>query len=280
MNEQSIPEPNDVEAQDEPKQKRAPYAQMPHYILSHPDLSPGDRELYAHLDTYWRSDKDECWPSQETLANKMGVSVCTVHRRAKKLAGAKLIEIKRQGLNKPNRYKRLPPPRPDLRLVPDPDAEDIAEVQALDLASVQGLDLAAMQGEADAVEADAREEDKSKSAGVCTPEPDAYKRPSPEDRLDVVKAMEERLLPILENADVNTGVTLARVILGAPPGRIHAGHIAYIRDKLTGEQLDERYTLIEADNPSAYVCEMLKTYADGEYGGPLPEIYEAQRGTP
>jgi hypothetical protein len=188
---------DDVEAQaDEPKQKRAPYAQMPHYVLSHPDLSPGDRELYAHLDTFWR-DKDECWPKQETLAGKMGVSVCTVHRRAKKLAGAKLIEIKQQGLNRPNRYERLPPPRPDLRVVPDPHDEP-------DLAEMQDQDLAEVQDKADAVEAD-----KSKikiTARTAPPEPVPVPVPVPssspsdqalkdEDRLRVIRRMEEELLP-------------------------------------------------------------------------------------
>jgi hypothetical protein len=274
-----VEQQNDEQPEEQTKQKRPRFAQMPHYVLNHPKLNPGDRELYAHLDTYWRSHKDECWPSQETLANKMGVNVCTVHRRAKKLADAKLIEVKRQGLNKPNKYKRLPPPPPDLHIVPAPggapdDQPDLAEVQDPDLASMQALDLASVQDEADALEADASEEDKSKSTGVCTSDRGAYVPDSPEDSLHVVKAMEERLLPLLTDADEKTSVTLARIILHGPQ-RIHEGHIEYIRDKLTGDQLDERYTLIEADNPAAYVCTAFQTFADGRYAGPLPDTYAA-----
>ena len=33
-------------------------------MLTHADLTPGNRELYAHLDGFWR-DKNVCWPGYQ-----------------------------------------------------------------------------------------------------------------------------------------------------------------------------------------------------------------------
>ena len=84
-------------------------------------------------------------------------------------------------------------------------------------------------------------------------------------RLDAVRVMEDELLPELWDADDRTGVTLARLILSSPLP-IRASQMLMLRDRLTGELPDSRWSCIEAERPSAYVCTVIESYSRG-YGG-------------
>jgi hypothetical protein len=266
----SVHSSHDVET--EPKQTRPPYAQVPHHVLNHPDLNPGDRAMYARLDTYWRENNDVCWAGQERLAREERVSVDTVQRRLAKLKKAKVIEVRRRGLTHTNLYVRLQPRQ--LHAVPD-EAPDTEDVRPPETATVRPQEAAPVRHKADAVEADAREESKSTGASLALDARECER--SPNDSRSVVRAMQELLLPVVSGADTQTAITYARIIEQAN-GRIHEGHIEYLRDKLTGELPDHRYSTIEADDEARYICRALETYADGCYAGPLPNRYERLRG--
>jgi hypothetical protein len=258
----SLPDPHD----DEHKPKREPYAQVPHYVLAHPDLSRGDRELYAHLDSFWRGGT-VCSPPQATLAARMGVrNVCTVHRRARKLEQAGLLKVVRQGLKKPNKYVKLPPPRGGLRVV-----RDLAEVQGLDLAEMQGKNY----------DEDLADKGKNNSKSV-----DPMTSPSrvigSKDRLHVVRYMEHRLLPILRDLHRSkrvpfsrtTSTTFARLILSTPG--LHEGHIAHVCDRFTGHVPDGRFSVFDVDeieNPAAYAYAALESYFADYMPATLPTTY-------
>lgn len=99
---------------DEAQPTREPFAMTPEHVLYDLRLSDGAVRAYGVFDRFWR-DKDECWPSQATLAEKLGVDVSVVRTRVRELEGAKLLRTRRRGQGHTNVYVRLR--RPDLRLV-------------------------------------------------------------------------------------------------------------------------------------------------------------------
>lgn len=67
------------------------------------DLSHGAARLYLALDEYAR-DSGECWPSQKTLAKRMGCTVRSVQSYLAELCEAKMVSAKRQTAGGANRY--------------------------------------------------------------------------------------------------------------------------------------------------------------------------------
>lgn len=74
------------------------------------------------------------------------------------------------------------------------------------------------------------------------------KRGEEAKRLRVVRVMERELLPELWDADERTGLTLARLILSAPRP-IREGELLLLRDRLTGQLPDGRWTIVKPGKP-------------------------------
>lgn len=68
-----------------------------------PDLSARAARLYLALDEYAR-ESGKCWPSQKTLAARMGCSLRSVERNFAELTKAGLCVAKRKTSGGPNEY--------------------------------------------------------------------------------------------------------------------------------------------------------------------------------
>lgn len=82
---------------------QAGFTQVPNCILRDPSLSAGARVTYALLSSFAWQD-DECWVGQKKLGMLAGVGDRMIRNYLDELEEAALIEIHRQGQNKPNRY--------------------------------------------------------------------------------------------------------------------------------------------------------------------------------
>lgn len=79
------------------------FTQVPNVILKNADLSVGAKLAYAMLLSYaWQNDY--CFPGQDTLAEDMGSGKRSVVRYIDELERNGYVDIKRQGLGKPNVY--------------------------------------------------------------------------------------------------------------------------------------------------------------------------------
>jgi hypothetical protein len=77
-----------------PTPASAPFAALPHDIAADPRLSPTDvRVLLALL--YWARSKPVCWPSDRSIALRIGRSVGTVQRSLRRLEAFGLVERRR-----------------------------------------------------------------------------------------------------------------------------------------------------------------------------------------
>lgn len=81
---------------------------VPNALMRWNGVSPGAKLAYARLAQFAGED-GECFPSQETLASELGVSVVQVKRYVKELVTANLLRVERpQGrdrlAHKNNRY--------------------------------------------------------------------------------------------------------------------------------------------------------------------------------
>jgi DNA-binding transcriptional regulator YhcF (GntR family) len=77
-------------------------------------LSTGARLIYIALDEYAR-DKGTCFPGQETLAERLGISLRTVRRKIAELRRAKVLISKRPSFGGTNTYtlcRRFEEPTP------------------------------------------------------------------------------------------------------------------------------------------------------------------------
>jgi hypothetical protein len=82
---------------------QAGFTQIPNVILRDASLSAGARVTYAVLQSFaWQAD--ECWVGQKKLGELVGVKERSIQNYLGELTAAGLLEIKRQGLNKVNRY--------------------------------------------------------------------------------------------------------------------------------------------------------------------------------
>ncbi len=77
---------------------------IPDFVLSYRGISPGAKLCFARLTRYAGEDTTECWPSQEKLAENLGVSVRTVSSYLVELEADGFIEIKQRGLQQSNKY--------------------------------------------------------------------------------------------------------------------------------------------------------------------------------
>jgi hypothetical protein len=83
------------------------FAQVPRPILRAKNLSPKAKLVYSLLLDYaWF--EDYVFPSQETMAKELDISINTVQRALDELRAYRLIDWKQQGQNLPNVYSFLP----------------------------------------------------------------------------------------------------------------------------------------------------------------------------
>lgn len=82
---------------------------IPNWLLSRAEVSQGAKLCYARLSQYAGKD-GVCYPSQETIADELGVSVRMVRRYVDELKHLKLIKIRQHGLQQPNQYLFLEHP--------------------------------------------------------------------------------------------------------------------------------------------------------------------------
>lgn len=79
------------------------FTQIPNAILRDPSISAGARLTYGLLSSFaWQSD--ECWVGQSKLGELAGVGDRQIRNYLAELEDAGLLEVTRQGLNKPNLY--------------------------------------------------------------------------------------------------------------------------------------------------------------------------------
>lgn len=78
---------------------------VPTGVLRNPAVSPGARTLYAILLSYGHGPPSACAPTQDRLAADVGCSVRTVQRLLQELQTAGLVEVRQQGLSRPNAYE-------------------------------------------------------------------------------------------------------------------------------------------------------------------------------
>lgn len=76
------------------------FAQLPEWILFHPDLSDRAVRLFAVLDRF-AGDSTDCWPSRAKLAERMGCTVDTIDRAKAELVKAGAIEVEHRTVCKP-----------------------------------------------------------------------------------------------------------------------------------------------------------------------------------
>lgn len=83
--------------------KRRNFTIIPNELLGESQLSIPAKYLQCVLTKYAGQD-DYCFPSQETLANDLGVSTRYIRKLLNELIKNKLISKKRTGFNKSNTY--------------------------------------------------------------------------------------------------------------------------------------------------------------------------------
>ncbi len=80
------------------------FTQMPNAILRSKEIGGMEKATYALLLSYaWNNDF--CFPGQERLATDLGCSRQSANTYIKNLRQKGFINVKRQGLNKPNLYE-------------------------------------------------------------------------------------------------------------------------------------------------------------------------------
>lgn len=87
---------------------RGGFTQVPNIVLYDPLLKVNAKLCYIILLAYARQER-ECWPSQQLMAEQLGLSQRTAIRALKELQRKKLVRIERLGQGKHNIYhiKRL-----------------------------------------------------------------------------------------------------------------------------------------------------------------------------
>jgi len=84
------------------------YATIPAPVLYAKNLSFGAKVLYAAIIDYiWHKNKASCFPSHNTLADKLGITDDTVRKYLMELRAEKFIDWKKAGYQKSNRYYLL-----------------------------------------------------------------------------------------------------------------------------------------------------------------------------
>lgn len=79
------------------------FTQVPNFVLKSKDISSNAKLVYAGLLSYaWHNNY--CFPGQERLSRDLGLGERTVNRAIQELSKQNFIDVKRQGLGKPNVY--------------------------------------------------------------------------------------------------------------------------------------------------------------------------------
>ncbi|QAT40992.1 helix-turn-helix domain-containing protein [Clostridium sp. JN-9] len=73
------------------------FTMIPNEIMSNKNISHGAFKLYCILNSYCYGSKDTCFPSQNTLAQRMNKCIRTIQRYLKELIENGIIIIKRRG---------------------------------------------------------------------------------------------------------------------------------------------------------------------------------------
>jgi len=95
------------------------YATIPAPVLYAKNLSFGAKVLYAAIIDYiWHKNKASCFPSHNTLADKLGITDDTVRKYLMELRAEKFIDWKKAGYQKSNRYYLLEFPNSEEFLSP------------------------------------------------------------------------------------------------------------------------------------------------------------------
>lgn len=76
---------------------------LPNWLLKSKDVSVGAKVCYARL-CQFAGERNDCRPSQETLATELGVTVRQVRRYLAELEESKLVEGDQRGLGQSNVY--------------------------------------------------------------------------------------------------------------------------------------------------------------------------------
>lgn len=82
---------------------------IPDVLIPFRGLNAAEKICLARLYRYC-GKKNHCWPSQEELAEELGVEVRSVHTYLNHLAEQNFIEIEQRGLHQPNLYRVLAHP--------------------------------------------------------------------------------------------------------------------------------------------------------------------------
>ncbi len=102
---------------------------IPAFLLRYRGISPSAKLCFARLVKFC-GQSEVCFPSQETIAEELGVSIRSIGGYLQELEEDGFIEIIRQGLQRPNHYRPL---RHQLLNVvfggsaSDPDRQDVAD---------------------------------------------------------------------------------------------------------------------------------------------------------
>lgn len=108
----------------EPVQVRGlSWAQVPLWVVEHPDLDAHAVRVYAALWRWLSADGRDCWPKAGSIAARLSVSDDTVRRALARLAAAGAVEVvpryRDDGGQTSNRYVvHLDPPGPGAAPVP------------------------------------------------------------------------------------------------------------------------------------------------------------------
>lgn len=73
------------------------FTMIPNGVISDKNISHGAFRLYCILNSYCYGSKDMCFPSQNTLAQRMNKCIRTIQRYLKELMENGIIKIKRRG---------------------------------------------------------------------------------------------------------------------------------------------------------------------------------------
>lgn len=83
-----------------------PFAMIPETVLIDGRLSLGARVLYGVMMLYaWQTG--QCWPTQATIADRLGCSERQVRTFIKELADCGYVLVHQRGLNRPNVYEMV-----------------------------------------------------------------------------------------------------------------------------------------------------------------------------
>jgi hypothetical protein len=250
--------------------KGVPFTAVPNSLYAADvaaDLTDAEHRAYSALAFFdWRGDG--CWPSIATIAEAMGCSEDKAGRALASLRKKGLVEVRR-GQRKTNTYQLLIPETADPcsrnRSRPDLDSGDLRVLDSGDLRYEENP-LEENEGEAD-------------TNPLTTTDAVALTRTSSGDtdeaRSEILHRLQERVLPLVEDADEGTERTWARVVRGARYP-IDPGLADYLEAKYRGEKGLEPLPVKSA----RYVTRVLQEQGEGNGQSALADRWCWWEGVP